>query len=149
MQLIAAHLPTITPTPQFRGGGRVGSAALRHSYEVSAEFAGLEADTNRYDLLLLVKRAGRSAGFSSRMIQLLDYYMAFTRDADWEEGARPIVYQSLAKTSLDLGVSERQVQRLEQGLFALGAITWNDAGNHRRYGQRCANSGKILYAFGV
>lgn len=149
MQLIAAHLPAIAAAPQFRGGGRIGSAALRHSYELSAEFAGLEADTNRYDLLLLVKRAGRSAGFSSRMIQLLDYYMAFTRDADWEEGARPIVYQSLAKTSLDLGVSERQVQRLEQGLFALGAITWNDAGNHRRYGQRCPDSGRILYAFGV
>ncbi|MFO1022740.1 MAG: hypothetical protein U0903_18895 [Planctomycetales bacterium] len=48
-----------------------------------------------------------------RMIQLLDYYFAFTRDADWERGSRPVVYQSLAKTALDLSVTERQVQRLE------------------------------------
>ena len=47
------------------------------------------------------------------MIQLLDYYFAFTRDADWEQGSRPVVYQSLAKTALDLSVTERQVQRLE------------------------------------
>jgi replication initiation protein RepC len=80
---------------------------------------------------------------------LLDYYMAFTRDCDWEQGARPIVYQSLARTSLDLGLSERQVQRLEQQLFALGAISWNDSGNHRRHGHRDPETGRILYAFGV
>lgn len=146
MQHIAIHMPHQT---QPWRGGRVGSVALRRSYGIAAEFTGLEADTNRYDLLLHVKRAGRHAGFSPKMIQLLDYYMAFTRDVDWEEGARPIVYQSLARTALDLGVSERQIQRLEQGLFALGALTWNDSGNHKRYGQRCPQSGRILYAFGV
>jgi replication initiation protein RepC len=109
----------------------------------------LEADCHRYQLLLLCKRLGRTAGFSPKSLMLLDYYMAFTRDCDWEEGARPIVYQSLARTSLDLGISERQVQRLEQQLFALGAISWNDSGNHRRHGQRDPETGRILYAFGV
>jgi len=83
------------------------------------------------------------------MIVLLDYYMAFTRELDWEEGSRPIVYQSLARTSLDLGVSERQIQKLEQQLFAVGAITWNDSGNHKRYGQRHSATGRIVYAYGV
>lgn len=146
MQQISVHVPSTMLRP---AGGRVGSAALRRSYEIAAEFAGLEEAVNRYDLLILVKRAGTAAGFSAKMIQLLDYYMAFTRDADWEEGARPIVYQSLARTALDLGVSERQVQRLEQGLFAAGAITWNDSGNHKRAGQRCPRTGRILWAFGV
>lgn len=148
MHHIATPLPAIPAIPYSRGG-RVSSAELRYSQQLCEDFAGLETDTNRYDLLLLVKRAGKAAGFSSKMIQLLDYYMAFTRDADWEEGARPIVYQSLAKTALDLGVSERQIQRLEQALFEAQALTWNDSGNHRRYGQRCAKTGKILYAFGV
>jgi replication initiation protein RepC len=146
MQQISVHVPSTNFRPV---GGRVGSAALRRSYEVAAEFAGLEEAVNRYDLLILVKRAGTTAGFSAKMIQLLDYYMAFTREIDWEEGARPIVYQSLARTALDLGVSERQVQRLEQGLFAAGAITWNDSGNHKRAGQRCPRTGRILWAFGV
>jgi replication initiation protein RepC len=149
MQHIAAHLTPDIPAIPYSRGGRVSSPELRYSQHLADDFAGLEKDTDRYDLLLLVKRAGKAAGFSSRMIQLLDYYMAFTRDTDWEEGARPIVYQSLAKTALDLGVSERQIQRLEQALFEAAALTWNDSGNHRRYGQRCRETGKILYAFGV
>ncbi len=130
-------------------GGRIGSTRLRETLEQSQDFTGLEEDTNRYDLLLLVKRVGKLAGFTPRMISLLDYYMAFTRDCDWEEGASPIVYQSLSRTALDLGVSERQIQKLEKALFEAGAITWNDSGNHRRYGKRDEESGLILYAYGV
>lgn len=143
------HISTQLPNLISNRGGRISSAELRHSIQMSEDFAGLETDTNRYDLLLLVKRTGKSAGFSSKMIMLLDYYMAFTRDIDWEEGSRPIVYQSLSKTALDLGVSERQIQHLEQALFEAQALTWKDSGNHRRFGQRCPDTGRILYAFGV
>src|SRR5262245_37071678 len=149
MKHVSDELGEAIPATPYSKGGRSSSPRFRHAQMCSQEFAGLEKSTKRYDLLLLVKRAGKAAGFSSRMIQLLDYYMAFTRDGDWEEGARAIVYQSLARTALDLGVSERQIQRLEQTLFEAGALSWNDSGNHRRYGQRCAKSGKILYAFGV
>lgn len=130
-------------------GGRIASPRLRESIEQCEDFTGLEEGVNRYDLLLLVKRVGKAAGFSKSMISLLDYYMAFTRDIDWEEGNRPIIYKSLAATALDMGVSERQIQALEKQLFEVGAITWNDSGNHRRYGQRCEETGQILYAFGV
>lgn len=150
MQYISdTQIPSIHPNPIKGRGGRISSPKLRKTLEQSQNFCGLESDVNRYDLLLLVKRVGKVAGFSAKMVNLLDYYMAFTRDVDWEEGAQPIVYQSLAKTSLDLGVSERQIQRLEQSLFDAGALTWNDSGNHRRYGQRCPETGGILYAYGV
>jgi len=129
-------------------GGRISSSSHRKSYEQVEDFEGLEENVNRYDLLLLVKRIGKKAGFTPRMISLLDYYMAFTRDCDWEQGSSPIVYQSISKTALDLGVSERQVQRLEQSLFKVGALTWHDSGNHRRYGKR-DESGRIMYAYGV
>ena len=142
------HHTTSNQQPS-RGGGRIASPQYRQALAYCDDFAGLEADANRYELLLLVKRAGKAAGFTSRMIQLLDYYMAFTRDCDWEEGSRPIVYQSLARTALDLGVSERQIQKLEQQLFAAGAIAWNDSGNHKRYGQRHPQTGRLLYAYGV
>ncbi len=140
---------TLASPPTSRGGGRFASDRYRQSLQQSDDFAGLETNANRYDLLLLVKRAGKAAGFSPRMIQLLDYYMAFTRDIDWEEGSRPIVYQSLARTALDMGVSERQIQKLESRLFEVGAITWSDSGNHKRFGQRDAKTGRILYAYGV
>ena len=144
------HIQTqIDPIIQSRGGGRIASSHYRKTLELCDDFTGLEENNNRYDLLLLVKRVGKSAGFTPRMIQLLDYYMAFTTELDWEEGSRPIVYQSLARTALDLGVTERQIQKLEKQLFEAGAITWNDSGNHKRYGQRDAATGRILYAYGV
>ena len=127
------HTETI---PSYVTGGRRSSPELRASIEMAEAFEGLPAEVDRYDLLTLVKRAGRQAGFTSGMIELLDYYMAFTRECDWEEGARPVIFQSLSRTALDFGVSERQIQKLEQALFRAGAITWNDSGNHRRYGQR-------------
>ncbi len=139
----------ILPEMTTPGGGRIASPKLRHSLEQCEDFEGLEENVNRYDLLLLVKRAGKKAGFSPRMIALLDYYMSFTRDIDWEEGSRPIVYQSLARTALDMGVSERQIQILEKQLFEVGALTWHDSGNHRRFGQRCPETGQIMFAFGA
>ena len=139
------------PSPQQNlfVGGRIADASYRESFEASSQFQGLEEGTNRYDILLLIKKVGKSFGFTPRMIQLLDYYMAYTRDCDWEEGSRPIIYQSLHRTALDLAVSERQIQKLERSLCDLGALTWNDSGNHRRYGQRDPRTGRILYAFGV
>ncbi len=137
-------------SPQKQGrGGRISSPRLRETIQQSEDFAGLEEGVGRYDLMLLVKRAGKSAGFSSRMIELLDYYMAFTNDFDWEEGATPIVYKSLTSTAMDLGVTERQIRKIEKQLFEVGAITWNDSGNHKRYGQRDPETKRLLYAFGV
>lgn len=150
------HIETHTEQPtqhlaSYRpgGGGRIASDRYRQSLAVCEAFAGLEPGFGRFDLLLLVKRAGRDAGFTPKMIQLVEYYLTvFTRDIDWEQG-RPIVYQSLSKTALDLGVSERQIQKLEKQLFELGAIGYVDSGNCKRYGQRDPKTGVILWAFGV
>jgi len=141
--------PFISKSNQNHGGGRIASGRYRQSLALCDNFTGLEDSTNRYDLLLLVKRVGKDAGFTPRMIQLLDYYTAFTTQIDWEEGNRPIVYQSLSKTAMDLGVTERQIQNLEKQLFEAGAITWNDSGNHKRYGSRDPETGRILFAYGV
>lgn len=141
------HLINLAELKQSRGG-RISSSSHRKSYAQVEDFMGLEENVNRYDLLLLVKRMGKKAGFTPRMINLLDYYMAFTRDQDWEQGSSPIIYQSLAKTALDMGVTERQIQRLEQSLFEAGALTWHDSGNHKRYGKR-DETGRIVFAYGV
>lgn len=146
MTSLASHSVT---SPAWSPGCRSTSQLARQTQAFCERFPGLEEGADRYRLLLLVKKAGRLAGFTPRMVQLLDYYMAFTRDVDWEEGSRPVVYQSLARTALDLQITERQVQKLEQGLFQRGAITWNDSGNYKRYGQRHPVTGRLLYAFGV
>lgn len=151
--LLNEHMQHLSSIPSLKiqrsRGGRISSQQHRKARDYSEDFAGLEENVSRYDLLLLVKRTGKAAGFSPRMIALLDYYMAFTREIDWKEGSRPIVYQCLAKTALDFGVSERQIQNLERQLFDAGAITWNDSGNHKRNGQRHPETGAIIYAYGV
>lgn len=129
-------------------GGRVASSALRSSQALCEETCELEEDFNRYELLLLVKRAGKIAGFSPRMISLLDYYFSYVRDSDFHDG-QAIVYQSVTKTALDMGVSERQIQNLESALLSAGAISFHDSGNHKRYGQRCSETGRIVYAYGI
>ena len=141
MQTLTHHTPHCT--------SRISNNRHRHTHALREDFEGLEEDVQRYDLLLLVKKAGRAGGFSPAMVELLDYYMAYTRDIDWEEGSNPIVYQSIARTALDLGKTERHIRRIEKQLFEAGAISWNDSGNYKRYGQRCAETGKILYAFGI
>ena len=139
------HIETYNySTDVKRIGGRIGSQHYRECFENT-----IEETVGRYEILHLVKRVGKEAGFTPRMIQLLDYYINFTRDIDWEEGGQPIVYQSLSKTALDMGINERQIQNLEKALFEVGAITWKDSGNHKRFGQRCDKTGAILYAYGV
>ncbi len=133
----------------FHSGGRRTNPAIRACLIDIEAKQGLDIDHDRYELLLLAKKTGRGLGFTPALIRLLDYYMAFTRDCDWQQGARPIVYQSLSKTARDLGLSERQIQNLEKNLFEVGAMSWNDSGNHRRYGARDEQTGQLLYAYGV
>jgi len=130
-------------------GGRISTPKFREASRQADEFKGLPEGVTRFDLLKLVKHAGREVGFTDSMIQLLEYYLLYTKEQDWKDGARPVMYQSQYKTALHFGVSERQIQRLEATLFNVGALTWNDSGNHRRFGVRDEGSGEILYAYGV
>ena len=145
--MIMTYSEPLQPTTGISGGRR-SSPKFRETIAIAEDFSGLPEGVTHFDLLKLVKRAGREVGFTSKMIELLEYYILFTRAQDWEDGAQPIVYQSLYKTALDFGVGDRQIQKLEQALFDAGALTWNDSGNHKRYGVR-AETGEILYAYGV
>lgn len=130
-------------------GGRVSSPKFRASIQKSEEFEGLSEDTNKFYALKLVKQAGRDAGFSAELVELLEYYLVRTNDVDWMEGNKPICYQAVTTTAQDLDITERQVRNREQALHVLGALTWEDSGNFKRYGVRDRETGQILYAFGV
>ncbi len=145
MQHISSN---ISPIRQSRGG-RISSPKLRDTINQSQDFEGLEESVKHFSLLTLVKRAGKGAGFSSKMVELLEHYMIFTREIDWQQGSQPIVYKSQEQTAMDLDITVRHVRRLEKELFDAGALTWIDSGNHKRYGQRCPDTGRIIYAYGV
>lgn len=138
---------TSTETPPV--GGRISSPKFRASLDQSENFTGLTADMNGFDALRLVKQVGREGGFTPELIEMLEYYLVRTSEIDWTEGNRPICYQAVTTTALDLGISERQVLKRETALHDLGALTWHDSGNHKRYGMRDRETGIILYAFGA
>jgi len=130
-------------------GGRVSSPKFRASLQRAEEFNGLEEDVNRFHALKLIKKAGKDAGFTAELIELLEYYLVRTDEIDWTEGNQPICYQSVVNTAQDLDISERQVRNRERALNALGALTWEDSGNFKRYGVRDRETRRIMYAFGV
>jgi hypothetical protein len=141
-------MPT-TQTNHHQSSGGPAEALAFSVTETGLDFTTLDRTVDRYGLLQLAKRVGKEGGFTPRMLQLLEYYLAYTTAADWEEGSRPIVFQSLARTAMDLGVGERQVQKLEKRLFDVGAIAWNDSGNHKRFGRRDPRTGRLVFAYGV
>jgi replication initiation protein RepC len=130
-------------------GGRISSPKFRENLQNIDEYIGLEDDVDRFKALKLVKMAGKDAGFSAELIELLEYYVIRTDEVDWLEGSQPINYQSVTTTALDLDISERQVRNREKALHALGALTWQDSGNFKRYGMRDRETREIQYAFGV
>lgn len=130
-------------------GGRISSAKFRASLQKAEEFSGLNENVSRFKALRLIKQAGKIAGFTAELVELLEYYLVRTQDIDWTKDNQPICYQTVTATAQDLGISERQVWNREKALHNLGALTWNDSGNQKRYGMRDKETGAIKYAFGV
>ncbi len=130
-------------------GGRISSPKFRASLQKSDDFDGLQGDINKYHALKLIKQAGKDAGFTAELVELLEYYVVRTSDIDWTDGHKPICYQAVTTTAQDLDITERQVRNREKALNALGALTWEDSGNFKRFGVRDNKTGQILYAFGV
>ena len=75
MNIIETYNPPLS-------GGRISSPKIRGADQFSDEFEGLAEDAKRFELLKLVKRVGAYAGFTSKMVQLLEYYLVFTKDCD-------------------------------------------------------------------
>lgn len=144
-----AYMPMQTIGNTTATGGRISSPHYRGSLKQSEEFEGLPEDVDRFYALKLIKKAGRDAGFNPELVQLLEYYLIRTNPVDWTEGNQPLCYQAVTTTAHDLDISERQVRNREKALNILGALTWEDSGNFKRFGVRDKESGQILYAFGV
>ncbi|MDH5723771.1 MAG: plasmid replication protein RepC [Alphaproteobacteria bacterium] len=142
MQIIDIHSPSAF-------GGRLGSPKFRASLTSAKEFCGLEENIDRFYALKLIKKVGKELGFASELVEMLEYYLIRTNEVDWTEGHQPICYQAVITTAQDLGISERQVRNRENALNRLGALTWEDSGNFKRYGVRDRETGEIKYAFGV
>jgi hypothetical protein len=68
-------------------GGRINSPKLRGVAQFVSTFEGLPDGVTRFDLLKLVKNAGPIAGFTPKMIQLLEYYILLPVTATGQQTA--------------------------------------------------------------
>ena len=76
MQIIENHSPSVF-------GGRLSSPKFRASLTSAEEFCGLEDDVNRFHALKLIKKVGKELGFTSELVEMLEYYLIRTNEVDW------------------------------------------------------------------
>ena len=128
-------------------GSRPRTAQHLRAEETADAFTGLPPGCDQYEAIRLLKTT-RLPGWTQTLIGHLELLLGYTRPQDWQPGQRPIVWLSVWETAHRLGLhSTNQVRRNETKLMQLGALTWRDSGNHRRYGHRDA-SGHITSAYG-
>lgn len=118
------------------------------SERAAVAFDGLPEGDSHLELKNLLQSVGRRAGWPAALVHHFVTLLHWTRPADWLPGAQPIVWLSVAETAHELGVSPSQVRRNEAAMHRLGAISWKDSPNHRRYGSR-NEDGEIEEAWGV
>lgn len=129
-------------------GRRPRGPAHFASEDAAAAFTGLAPDESHYEIADLLRKIGPHLGWQPRLIHHLHLLLEWTRPQDWVPGARPIVWLSVRETADQLGVTPSQVRRNEKRLHELGAISWKDSANHRRFGERDENEA-IVEAWGV
>lgn len=144
------HISSIVTKTQPSGVGSFDQIADLEDFSIkTCQSPRLAKNADRYELLLLVKKLGKRAGITPRAVSLLELYIAYTTAQDWTAGSRPVVFLSLTRLALSLGVTERQVQYLEKQLLDQGFIAKHSSGNGKRFGHRCPQTGKLTVAFGI
>lgn len=134
------------------GAGLADFYMLSQSHNVvlatSDDFSGLPKGVHPYNLVYLVRDVSSLLGLNATDIEHLRYLVSLTKEVDWESGARPVVYKSVQKMARHYGITERQLNRIENKLKDVGCLTYHSVGNNRRMGCRDKN-GRIVFAYGV
>ena len=129
-------------------GGRPRREIHYRAESAAAAFTGLPEGDDRFAIVRALREVGREAGWTGRLIEHLELLIGFTRPQDWFCGHRPIVYLQVQSAAERLGLSASQIQRNERRLMQLGAVSFRDSGNFRRYGRRDGD-GRLVEAWGL
>src|SRR5690242_1373460 len=92
------------------------------------------------------KRAAPALGLPRRVLDLLDYLVGRTLEADWLDGARPVAWPSNATLQDALGLGRTQIKTLVHVALEHGLIEMADSPNGHRYGRR--EGGRVVEAYG-
>lgn len=107
-------------------------------------------DFNPFEAVNILKKIGtslpRERRWSNTLIRQIEIMVKLTRKEDWQK-RKPVVWMSVAKIAVELDISPSQVSKNERRLLELGAITFIDSGNYKRFGKR-DREGKI-HGYGI
>ena len=143
--------PTRTSPKQL--GGR---KFTRHhaSAERSARQFTPSSDFDRFEAITILRRIAHrlpergGARWTQALLTHIEFLVGHSSARDWQDG-RPVVWMSRARTAELLGITAGQVTARENQLMRLGALSFDDSANHKRYGRRCPDTGRIIEACGV
>jgi len=124
------------------------TAGIPRGTQTEDFFEGLPEGVQPFNLVYLVRDVSSLLGLNATDVEHLRYLVSFTKAVDWEPGARPIVYKSVQKMARQYGITERQLNRIENKLKDVGCLTYRSVGNNRRMGCR-GQDDRIVFAYGV
>ncbi|PIE12480.1 MAG: hypothetical protein CSA68_12580 [Rhodobacterales bacterium] len=96
---------------------------------------GLPADMTRYRLKLLLQQARVALGLSSGALKYLEFAIDNCQPSDFQQGRICAIWHSLERLAVLLGLSKRQITRIEAELVGAGLIK-------RTYPERKSRSGE-------
>lgn len=109
----------------------------------------MPCDTSiRAELFQLLPKVGHTLSLGKAALDHLLWLIARTPPADWEPGARAVVFMEVKKVADERGVTPRQINTYERDIAEAFGLVQAKSCNGRRYGQRDPETGKIIYAFG-
>ena len=130
-----------------RPSGLRGMSSVAQLMSAHADtFDGI-GKTRKGALLATFKQAAPAFGLSDNALLLVDQLMAFSKECDWEEGRRPIVWPSNDFLQDALGKSLRSIQYARRELEDAGVVVMRDSPQGRRFGYR-GPDGHIKVAYG-
>jgi replication initiation protein RepC len=115
---------------------------------IAESFSGLPGHVSHRQVLTAFKRAAPYLGVPPRLVHAVDTLMSWSREVDWSEGQRPIVFPSNETLSQKLGIGVRQLQKLLVSATRWGLVTHRDSANGKRIGAR-GKDGRLIYAYGI
>jgi replication initiation protein RepC len=109
----------------------------------------MPCDTSiRAELFQLLPKVGHTLSLGKAALDHLLWLIARTPPADWESGARAVVFMEVKKVAEERGVTPRQINTYERDIAEAFGLVQAKSCNGRRYGQRDPETGKIVHAFG-
>lgn len=133
---------------QIGAGLRRYDAKLLAAENAAKRFQGLPPKIQPGQALAALKRAARSIGASSRLVELIDLLFSWTKPQDWAEGQAPIVWPRNETLAEAMGLTIRQVQNLLRQGVNLGLLCHRDSPNGHRGGVR-GPDGIIRWGYGI